>query len=171
MDEDCTRELPPDTVGMLVVRGPNIFHGYLNYDGPSPFVEYKGETWYRTGDLVKLSADGYVTFAGRLKRFVKIGGEMISLPAIEEVLLATFPGDPEIKGPALAVEDTGTEEQPVLTLFTTVPLEREAVNAALKEKGFSPIQFIRTIVKMDAIPVLGTGKTDYRTLKTIRPET
>ena len=170
MDEDCTRELPPDTVGMLVVRGPNIFNGYLNYDGPSPFVEYKGKTWYRTGDLVKLSADGYVTFAGRLKRFVKIGGEMISLPAIEEVLLATFPGDPEIKGPALAVEDTGTEDQPVLTLFTTVPLEREAVNAALKEKGFSPIQFIRTIVKLDAIPVLGTGKTDYRTLKTIKPE-
>ena len=170
-DEECKRRLPPDTTGMLLVRGSSIFPGYINYDGPSPFVEFEGKRWYRTGDLVRLSADGFITFVGRLKRFVKIGGEMISLPAIEEVLLKHFPGDPDSKGPALAVESTGSEEQPLLTLFTTIPLEREAVNAVLKENGFSPIQFIRAVEVVPAIPLLGTGKTDYRTLKAMKATT
>ena len=75
---------------MLLVRGPSIFGGYLNYDGESPFVECDGKRWYRTGDLVRQDADGVLTFEGRLKRFVKLGGEMISLPAIEAVLLPHF---------------------------------------------------------------------------------
>jgi len=167
-DEECKVRRPADTTGMLLLRGSSIFPGYLNYDGPSPFVEFEGKQWYRTGDLVQMSADGYITFMGRLKRFIKIGGEMISLPAIEEVLLNNFPGNPEIKGPALAVEATGSEEQPLLTLFTTIPLERDAVNAVLKENGFSPIQFIRAIEVLPAIPLLGTGKTDYRSLKAMK---
>ena len=70
--------------------GPSIFGGYLNYDGESPFFEWDGKRWYRTGDLVRQDADGWLYFEGRLKRFVKLGGEMISLPAIEAVLLPHF---------------------------------------------------------------------------------
>ena len=68
----------------------SIFGGYLNYDGRSPFVSFEGKSWYHTGDLVSEDADGVLTFAGRLKRFIKLGGEMISLPAIESVLQRHF---------------------------------------------------------------------------------
>ena len=76
--------LPANTTGLLLVRGPSIFQGYLNYDGPDPFVEVAGKRWYVTGDLVELDSENYIHFRGRLKRFLKVGGEMVSLPALEE---------------------------------------------------------------------------------------
>ncbi len=162
-DEEL-RPVPAGETGMLYVRGANVFSGYLNYDGPSPFVELDGQLYYRTGDLVAADADGFIFFKGRKKRFVKIGGEMVSLPAIEEVLMQAF-RKPDGDLP-LAVEALGTEEQPAITLFTIYPdLTREAANAALREARLSPIHNIRDVVRLEAIPVLGTGKTDYRTLK------
>ncbi len=150
--------------GMLLVRGKSIFNGYLNFDGPSPFVEVEGKTWYRTGDLVTEDAEGVITFVGRLKRFVKIGGEMISLPAIEDVLAKSYVTEADEK-PVLAVEATPQESNPELVLFTIRDLARDEVNQALRRGGLSPIYNIRRIVKVDEIPVLGTGKTNYRALK------
>ena len=164
-NEECTKRLPPNTTGMLLVRGTNIFKGYINFDGPSPFVQFEGKEWYRTGDLVQMDEEGFIYFMGRLKRFVKIGGEMISLPALEEVLLEKYPNPALDHGPSLAVEALGTDDAPVITLFSTLPLERDEVNATLRAKGFSPIQSIRKVVVMSEIPCLGSGKTDYRTLK------
>ena len=150
--------------GLLLVRGPSIFSGYLNHEGPSPFVEFEGKPWYRTGDIVSVSEEGVFTFAGRLKRFVKLGGEMISLPAIEEVLLKHYvkASDDE---PVLAVEGTPVELNPELVLFTVRDLDREEVNDRIRSAGLSPLHNIRKIVKVDKIPTLGTGKTDYRALK------
>ncbi|HUS47184.1 MAG TPA: AMP-binding protein, partial [Phycisphaerae bacterium] len=113
--------------GMLLVRGPSVFAGYLNYDGPSPFVEFEGRKWYRTGDLVSEDADGVLTFRGRLTRFVKIGGEMISLPAIEAALEPHFARGPDDK-PVLAVAAGGSEELPELVLFAARPVDRPTVN-------------------------------------------
>jgi long-chain-fatty-acid--[acyl-carrier-protein] ligase len=161
---DTGRRVVPGQSGLLLVRGPSIFGGYLNYDGPSPFVEFEGRTWYRTGDLVSEDAAGVITFSGRLKRFVKLGGEMISLPAIEEVLARQYVTEKDEK-PVLAVESTPQELNPELVLFTIRDLDREAVNAALRQGGLSPIYNIRRIVKLAEIPVLGTGKIDYRSLK------
>ena len=74
----------PAAAGLLLVRGPNVFGGYLGQGsdgGPaSPFLHLDGEDWYCTGDLVRADSDGHMTFAGRRERFVKLGGEMISLP-------------------------------------------------------------------------------------------
>ena len=153
-----------DTAGMLLVRGPSVFGGYLNYDGPSPFVEFDGETWYRTGDLVKKDSDGTLTFCGRLKRFVKVGGEMISLPAIEAVLSQHYAGGVD-EGPVIAIEATPSEEHPELTLFTTVDTDRETVNRQIRAAGLSPLHNVRRVIKLSEIPLLGTGKTDYRALK------
>jgi long-chain-fatty-acid--[acyl-carrier-protein] ligase len=154
--------------GMLLVRGKSIFGGYLNFEGPSPFETFEGKTWYRTGDLLRMEPDGSLVFAGRLKRFVKIGGEMVSLPAIEDVLMARFQ-DPDAKEPELAVESAGSEEAPELSLFTTQELTREAANAAIREAGLSPIHHVRKVVRVEKIPLLGTGKTDYRALKGLQP--
>jgi acyl-CoA synthetase (AMP-forming)/AMP-acid ligase II len=155
--------------GMLLVRGPNVFHGYINFDGESPFVEKEGKTWYRTGDLIALDEDGFMVFMGRLKRFVKVGGEMVSLPAIEEILLKAYQARSK-DGPVLAVEALGEELQPLITLFTTIELEREEVNHCLRDAGLAPINFIRQIIHIDEIPLLGNGKVDYRNLKSMYAE-
>jgi long-chain-fatty-acid--[acyl-carrier-protein] ligase len=166
MDLERGQRAAPGKAGMLLVRGPSIFGGYLNYEGASPFVEFEGRPWYRTGDLVSEDAGGVLTFAGRLKRFVKLGGEMISLPAIEEILARHYvkPSDEE---PVLAVEATPVELNPELVLFTVRDLDREEVNARIKAAGLSPLHNIRVIRKVAKIPTLGTGKTDYRALKTL----
>ncbi|MDL1968802.1 MAG: AMP-binding protein [Deltaproteobacteria bacterium] len=164
IDVDTGKEVGRNRAGMLLVRGPSVFSGYLNYDGESPFVEYKGKEWYKTGDLVSEDADGVLTFCGRLKRFVKLGGEMISLPAIEEVLVPHFAGDDD-DGPIIAVEATPSEENPELILFTVKDTDRVAVNSCLRDAGLSALHNIRHVIKLNEIPVLGTGKTDYQELK------
>ncbi len=161
--ETGERVEPPGR-GVLHVRGPCVFDGYLHYDGPSPFVEIGGKTWYCTGDLVEEGADGVLTFCGRLKRFIKLGGEMVSLPAVEAVLADRYATDDDA-GPVVAVEATPSEEHPELVLFTTLDLDRAAVNALLREAGLSPIHNIRRVVRLDALPLLGTGKTNYRALQ------
>ncbi len=76
---------------MIQIGGPTVFPGYLLHDGLSPFVEESGKRWYLSGDLGELDADGYLRFRGRLKRFLKAGGEMISLPALEELFVRLYP--------------------------------------------------------------------------------
>ncbi len=154
----------PGDPGMLLVRGPSIFSGYLNYTGESPFVEWDGKSWYRTGDLVRADQTGWLTFEGRLKRFVKLGGEMISLPAIEAVLLPHFVSDQD-EGPPLAVEALGSADSPEIAAFTVRPTSRDEVNRLIKEAGLSPLYYVRQVIAVEKIPVLGTGKTDYRGLK------
>jgi long-chain-fatty-acid--[acyl-carrier-protein] ligase len=164
VDSGCRAE--KGKAGMLLVRGPSIFGGYLNYTGASPFVRFEDRDWYRTGDLVKEGPDGTLTFAGRLKRFVKLGGEMISLPAVEDVLAQRYvkPTDDE---PVLAVEATPAELNPELVLFTIRDLDRDEVNTAIRTAGLSALHNIRVVRRVDKIPTLGTGKTDYRALKDI----
>ncbi|HEY3490581.1 MAG TPA: AMP-binding protein [Candidatus Deferrimicrobiaceae bacterium] len=164
-DPEGSGRAPEGMPGMLLVRGKSIFGGYLFHDGPSPFERFEGKDWYRTGDLVRRNPDGSLVFAGRLKRFVKIGGEMVSLPAIEEVLVARFQGA-EASEPEIAVESDGSEEQPELILYTTRNVDRETANAAIREAGLSPIHHVRKAVRLEKIPLLGTGKTDYRALRT-----
>ena len=156
--------VPAGQAGMLLVRGPSIFAGYLNYQGESPFVTFEGRPWYRTGDLVRQDESGVLFFEGRLKRFVKLGGEMISLPAIEAVLLPRFASEAD-EGPALAVEAVGPPDSPEIVVFTPRALEREDINRVIREAGLSPLYHVRRVIHVPAIPVLGTGKTDYRGLK------
>ena len=164
VDIDTGAPVESGKAGMLLVRGPNIFGGYLHYDGASPFVEFDGKTWYRTGDLVREEPDGTLVFTGRLKRFVKLGGELVSLPAVEEALLRHFTREDDKEIP-LAVEATPSEDQPELVLFSIRPITREEANGILGKVGLSPLHFIRQVRQVDKIPVLGTGKTDYRALK------
>ena len=157
--------VPPGETGMLLVRGPSIFPGYLAHTGESPFVTFEGQSWYRTGDLVRQTADGVLFFEGRLKRFIKLGGEMVSLPAVEATLQPHFPAAEDDKGPVMAVEAMGHADAPEIVLFTTREVDREAVNRWLREAGLSPLYHVRRVILVDTIPVLGTGKTDYRSLK------
>lgn len=163
VDVETGGPVAPGAPGMLLVRGPSVFSGYRG-DAPNPFMRHEGQDWYRTGDLVSADADGLLTFRGRLKRFVKIGGEMISLPAVESTLLTAMSDGTE-DGPTLAVLAASTTDRPELVLYTTKAVEREEANLLIGAAGLSPLHYIRRVVRVGSIPVLGTGKTDYRALQ------
>ena len=164
VDPDTHERCPQGTRGLLLVRGDCVFDGYYNYDGPSPLVEFEGKQWYSTGDLVvEHRPGGWLTFAGRLKRFVKLGGEMISLPAIESVLMNHF-ADPDEEEQPLAVVAKEVGDQPEIVLVTTQDITREQANTAIRQAGLSGLHNVRIVKSIPEIPLLGTGKVDYRSL-------
>ncbi len=167
VDPDSHQRLPSGAIGMLLVRGPSIFHGYWNYSGPEPFTEVDGKRWYITGDLVRLDEDGYIYFCGRLKRFLKIGGEMVSLPALEEPLSVRFP--PTENGPQVAVEGVDAPSRWIV-LYTTLDLSLKQANDILAEAGLRGVMRLDAVERIAAIPVLGTGKTDYKVLRKLVAE-
>jgi acyl carrier protein len=148
--------------GMLYVRGKNVFNGYLGEETNNPFEEINGKTYYKTGDLAYLDEDGFLFITGRLKRFIKIAGEMISLPFIEKILLEKY-GDQEKQ--VLAVEGSDKTTPAQIVLFTTLNINLEDVNNYLAKNGVAPLARIKRIVEIEEIPVLGTGKTDYKVLR------
>jgi acyl-CoA synthetase (AMP-forming)/AMP-acid ligase II/1-acyl-sn-glycerol-3-phosphate acyltransferase/acyl carrier protein len=163
VDPDTMQPLPTGQRGLLLVHGDTVFPGYLHYDGPSPFHEHDGKRWYITGDLARVDADGFITFAGRLKRFLKAGGEMISLPALEEPLANAYPAGEN--GPQVAVEGIETPEGRRIVLFTTADLKLADANALLAQAGFRGIMRLDEVRRVDTLPVLGTGKIDYKVLR------
>jgi long-chain-fatty-acid--[acyl-carrier-protein] ligase len=163
VDPDSYAPLPLGQTGLLLVAGPTIFSGYLNHTGPDPFVELDGVRWYNTGDLAALDEDRFIHFRGRLKRFIKAGGEMISLPALEEPLTRRYP--PTEEGPQVAVEGIETPDGRRIVLFSTQPIALKDANAILAETGFRGVMRLDETRQIDKIPVLGTGKTDYKVLR------
>lgn len=152
-----------DRGGALHVKGPNLMKGYYLFDRPGVIQQPEaiGEGWYATGDIVEIDDEGYVHIRGRLKRFAKIAGEMISLEVVEKLAKAAAPG---FAHAASTRPDASKGE--ALMLFTTSPeLKREQLIAAAKAAGAPELAVPRTIRVLKDIPLLGTGKTDYVTLK------
>ena len=162
---DEHKELPANEQGLIVTKGVSVFSGYLG-GSPDPFLILDdGDKWYNTGDLGYLTPEGQLIITGRLKRFVKIGGEMISLPALESVLNHRWPSSDD--KPLMAVESKEVEgERPELILFSVLEkITPDDANKALKEAGFGNIASISRVITIPEMPLLGTGKTDYRSLK------
>lgn len=159
--------------GLILTRGSNIFSGYLNKGVSSPFISINEEQWYSTGDLGYLDEEGNLIISGRLKRFIKIGGEMISLVAIEEALQETIGQKAKNlleEGPILAIcakEIPG--EKPRIYLFTRFATVVEEANLALRSAGFSNLVRIYKRHQMTEIPIMGTGKVNYRALEALVP--
>lgn len=155
--------------GIILARGPNVFGGYLDPNQKSPFVVHDNQKWYDTGDIGYLDEEGHLFISGRLKRFIKVGGEMISLLAIESVLNeAADERGWEVKqdAPSLGIiaKENG-EDKPKIYLITTFSVSLEEVNKVLKEKGLAQLIKISKIIEIDDIPVMGTGKIAYRKLE------
>lgn len=167
-DLETGQKLPAGKMGMLLVHGPGVFEGYLG-DEASPFVVHEGRRWFVTGDLVEIDSDGFIHFQGRLKRFVKAGGEMISLPALEEPFALRYP--PDKTGPRVAVEGIETDIGRNIVLFTTEPIKLQDANALLADSGFRGVMRLDDIRQLDQIPLIGTGKVDYRRLRAMLQET
>jgi long-chain-fatty-acid--[acyl-carrier-protein] ligase len=165
VDLETKEPLPAGRLGMLWVSGPNVFPGYLGYDGDSPFEERGGKRWYVTGDLASVGEAGFIHFGGRLKRFLKAGGEMISLPALEEPFVRRYP--PTKDGYRVAVEGVETEGGRRIVLFTTEEIGLPEANRLLEEAGFHGVMRLTEVRRLDKIPQLGTGKVDYKTLRAL----
>jgi acyl-[acyl-carrier-protein]-phospholipid O-acyltransferase/long-chain-fatty-acid--[acyl-carrier-protein] ligase len=153
-----------DNGGILHVRGPNVMAGYLKAEQPGvlqPPASDLGDGWYETGDVVNIDEEGFVRIVGRVKRFAKIAGEMVSLEVVEKLAVATAPDKPHA---ASSQPDESKGE--ALVLFTTDPaLSREALAAKARELGLPELAVPRKIKVVEALPLLGTGKIDYVTLK------
>ena len=150
--------------GRLVVSGPNVMSGYLLHgtDGSiqAPRTE-RGEGWYDTGDIAAIDAEGYIKLLGRAKRFAKIGGEMISLTAVEELAVQTWP---DCNHAALALPDARKGEK-IILISEHEQATRKAFQEKAQQLGYGELYIPREVRHRPELPVLGTGKTDYVTLQ------
>ena len=151
------------TGGMLHVKGPNLMSGYLRFEKPGVLetpTSSVGEGWYETGDVVELDDDGFVKIVGRVKRFAKVAGEMVSLEAVEKLALAASSASH-----AASTQPDPTRGETILLFTTDRSLSREKLQTAARDGGWPEIAVPRRIIAVDALPLLGTGKIDYVTLK------
>ncbi len=151
--------------GKLSIRGPNIMAGYMKADAPG-VLQPPIEGWHDTGDIVTIDEMGFITIRGRAKRFAKIGGEMVSLPAVEGYAAAVWP---DADHAVVTRADARKGEQ--LVLFTTAKGAKAAeLQAWGKSNGIAELAIPRDIRVVDALPVLGTGKLDYVTMGAMAAE-
>ncbi|MFM9943014.1 MAG: AMP-binding protein [Hyphomicrobiaceae bacterium] len=142
--------------GRLAVRGANVMAGYRLADDPDRLVP-PADGWHDTGDIVEIDAKGFITIKGRAKRFAKIGGEMVSLAAVESMVSGLWPGTNHV---VVSLPDVRKGEQ--LVLVTEKPdADRAALHSRAKAEGFAELWLPRAVLVVGAIPVLGSGKIDY----------
>lgn len=152
--------------GELVVAGPNIMLGYLLANNPGVIVP-PAQGWYETGDIVSIDAGGYVTILGRSKRFAKIAGEMVSLTRVEQAINALWP---EFQHAVVSVPDAKKGEQLVL-VTTHKAASREALIEHAKKQQLGELSIPRKLVVVEKLPLLGTGKIDYVSIKALVMDT
>ena len=152
-----TRLVPVEGIpggGRLLVRGPNVMSGYLS---PSGGLEPLEDGWHDTGDVVSITEDGWVKIKGRVKRFAKIGGEMVSLTAAEDLASAVWP---DCRHAVISLPDPKKGERLILVTDRR-GAEPGPLIAHARAIGAPEIAVPRKIIMVEEIPVLGTGKTDY----------
>lgn len=146
--------------GKLLVKGPNIMQGYYLANTPGKIVP-PADNWYDTGDIVTIDDEGYVFIKGRVKRFAKIGGEMVSLTAVEEAIGQLWPDDTHA-----AMQSPDQKKGEKIILVTTCPHANQAdLIAHFRENGLGELGIPKTILAIDHLPILASGKTDYVTLR------
>ncbi len=148
--------------GGLYVRGPNVMLGYLRADNPGVLVP-PPDGWHDTGDIVSIDEDGFITIQGRAKRFAKLGGEMVSLAAVEALAHEVWP---DADTASVATPDPRKGERIVL-VTTAQDAERDQIHMQAKAKGASELLVPAEVVLVDELPMLGSGKTDFRAVVTL----
>ncbi|OGF49660.1 MAG: hypothetical protein A2231_00100 [Candidatus Firestonebacteria bacterium RIFOXYA2_FULL_40_8] len=151
-----------ENTGRLYVKGKNIMKGYLNNEKANNKFLLQDEGWYDTGDIVEITPKGYVKIVGRLKRFAKISGEMISLTAVEEAVNSKLTGGKEA---AILFEADEKKGEKLILIANNTSVTLKEIREILSEKGFSELAVPRDIRFIKEIPKLGTGKVDYVKLK------
>jgi acyl-[acyl-carrier-protein]-phospholipid O-acyltransferase/long-chain-fatty-acid--[acyl-carrier-protein] ligase len=162
VDPETFEPLPPGNSGMLLVKGPNVMKGYLGQPEETERVIRDG--WYVTGDIAEVDADGFIFITGRLSRFSKIGGEMVPHVCIEEAILEILGEDEgEIKLVVASLPDERRGER-LVVVHVPLAMKPDEVCRRLSTSGLPNlwIPSADSFLQVDAIPVLGSGKTDLK---------
>ena len=169
VDPQTGESLPTGTEGMIMVSGPQVMKGYLKNPEKTAklLTEKDGFRWYETGDKGRLDEDGFLTIVDRYSRFAKIGGEMVSLSLLEEMIVKAF-NDAEAEVMAVALADDKKGE--VICLLHTQDKEPADFIAILKESGLDNLMIPSKYLKLEELPKLGTGKRDYTAAKKMAVE-
>lgn len=146
--------------GLLHVKGPNVMLGYWRESAPGvlePPSSVFGDGWYSTGDLAEIEEDGFLRLLGRVKRFAKVAGEMVSLEVVEKLAENASPAGVHA---AVTLPDERRGEMIVLATQDK-DLKREQLQQSARDGGAAELAIPRRIVYIEKIPLLGTGKKDY----------
>jgi acyl-[acyl-carrier-protein]-phospholipid O-acyltransferase/long-chain-fatty-acid--[acyl-carrier-protein] ligase len=163
MDPDTGEMLPLASRGLVLLKGENVFSGYL--DNPAATDAVFAGGWFVTGDIGRFDEDGFLTIEGRLSRFSKVGGEMVPHGVVEQKIVEAFDVD-QTDGPALAVLGVphiakGEE----LVVLSSVPLDPDTLRDRLMAAGLPNLWIPRQVIRVDKIPLLGSGKLDLRSCR------
>lgn len=164
VDPDTYELLEPDQEGLLLIKGPNVMKGYLN--NPQKTAEVIKDAWYISGDIAKIDEDGFITITDRLSRFSKIGGEMVPHIKVEEKIME-FLGAVEPICAVSSVSDEKKGERLVVLYSGEQDIDKlwDQLNLSELPKLWIPKK--DSFIKVDQIPVLGTGKLDLKGIKTL----
>lgn len=162
VDPVTLETLPPGADGLILIGGVQVMKGYLGAPGKTAeaIVELDGMRWYKTGDKGHLDTDGFLTIVDRYSRFAKLGGEMISLTAVEDSVRKALE-QPDLELVAVNVPDERKGERIVLLVAVETGLDAESLRRAMLANGANPLAIPSEVRSVDTIPKLGSGKTDF----------
>jgi len=164
VDPESLEPLPPGEDGLILIGGVQVMKGYL--EAPvltaDATVELDGQRWYKTGDKGHRDKDGFLTIVDRYSRFAKLGGEMVSLTQVEEQVRRVL-AEPELELVAVNVPHSSKGEQ--IILLIAADLDPGRVRKTLIDAGTNPLTIPGEIRRVERIPKLGSGKTDFRAAK------
>ncbi|MBA3963447.1 MAG: AMP-binding protein [Chthoniobacterales bacterium] len=159
-DPESGAKLSLHETGMLWLRGPNIFEGYL--DDPKRTAEVLQDGWLKTGDLGRFDEDGFLFIEGRLSRFSKIGGEMVPHETVEQKILTALGLSHEGERTIAVASTPDAAKGEALVVLSTIEIDQAALREKLQEAGVPNLWIPKIVRRVAAIPVLATGKLDLR---------
>ena len=168
LDPNTMKDIEVTKVGLLMLKGPNIFRAYLGE--PKRTAEVKQGEWFITGDLARFDEDGFLFIEGRLSRFSKIAGEMVPHGTVEDALIKAYNLFDE-EQPMIAVAGRPDKAKgEALVLLAAMDLELEDVREKLNGAGLANLWIPREIKRVEVIPTLATGKLDLRQIQVLASE-
>jgi acyl-[acyl-carrier-protein]-phospholipid O-acyltransferase/long-chain-fatty-acid--[acyl-carrier-protein] ligase len=166
VDPDTMKELATGEDGLILIGGPQVMKGYLNAPEKTAevIVEINEQRWYKSGDKGHLDHNGFLIIVDRYSRFAKLGGEMISLTAVEDTIRSALQ-DPELELVAVNLPDEKKGEKVVLLIVNDI--EAKALKKTLLSAGVNPMMLPAKVINVEEIPKLGSGKTDFSSAKKV----
>ena len=164
VDPASLQALPMGEDGLILISGTQVMLGYLNDEEKtrSVIVDLDGRRWYKTGDKGHVDADGFLTIVDRYSRFAKLGGEMISLGAVEQEVKKVI-AEPDVEWVALNIPDEKKGEQ--IVLLITIAIDASELRQRLLAINCNPLMIPAQVFVCESIPKLGSGKTDFSSAK------
>ena len=168
VDPNTMKDIEVTKVGLLMLKGPNIFRAYLGE--PKRTAEVKQGEWFITGDLARFDEDGFLFIEGRLSRFSKIAGEMVPHGTVEDALIKAY-NLFDAEQPMIAVAGRPDKAKgEALVLLAAMDLELEDVREKLSGAGLANLWIPKEIKRVEVIPTLATGKLDLRQIQVLASE-